>query len=125
MAENTFILKLTDGSDLMAGLEKLAKENGISYGFIVSGCGKITDFQLVSHCRNAGVDTFESKSEYALDAISGKMENNKKNGFRLEVRAAISSTGFTAKVGQLIKAKASGTLEIEVKKVDLKKIIIA
>ncbi|MCX6798489.1 MAG: DUF296 domain-containing protein [Candidatus Diapherotrites archaeon] len=125
MAENTFVLKLSDGSDVMSGLEKIAKEKEINYGFIVGGCGKIKDFEIVSHSRNAGVDTFESKTEYELDAISGKIEMNRKNGLNVTVRVTISSTGFTAKVGQLVKGKASGALELEVKKVDLKKMIIA
>ena len=125
MAENTLILKLTDGSDIMTELGKLAKEKEISYGFIVSGCGKIKDFEIVSHGRSATINTFRSETPYELDAISGKIEMNKKNGLNITVRVTVSSTGFTAKVGQLVNGKASGALEIEIRKVDLKKMIIA
>lgn len=123
MAENTFVLKLEDGADVIAGLEKLARENNIDYGLLISACGKIKEFELLSNTSKKSVDSLKVEAAFDVQAISGKIENNKKNGLQTHVRVSIVNTGFTAKSGQLIRAKAAGNLEIGVRKVDMGKII--
>ena len=98
-------------------------ENNINYGFIVSACGKIKEFEILSHASKSGVDSLKVDAAFDIQAISGKIENNKKNGLQTHVRVSIVNTGFTAKSGQLVRAKAAGNLEIGVRKVNLGKII--
>ena len=125
MGENTFVLKLSDGSDIMAGLHKLAEEKEIEYGLLVSGCGKIKEFELLSTGPQGSIDKMKSKEEFQVNAVSGKVQKTASGKFNTLVRVSITKTGFTPKGGQLIGGKAAGTLEIGVRKVDLKKIIEA
>ncbi len=125
LAEQTLILKLNDGSDIIPALEKLAKDKAINYGFIESGCGKLKDFEIISHEQKGSVNRTLFKQQFELDAISGKIQRTKESGFTIIVRVSVSSTGFTPKAGQLISGKAAGCLELGIRKVDLKKIIEA
>jgi len=125
MAENTFVLKLGDGSDIMDGLQELVKEKGIDYGLLVSGIGRIKEFELLSTGPHGSIERMNSGDEFQLNAMSGKLlllPSGKVNSY---VRVSIIKTGFTPKAGQLIKGKASGSLEIGIRKIDLKKIIEA
>lgn len=125
MAESTFVLKLSDGSDIFAELEKLARENKVGYGLLVSGCGKIREFELISHESRGGLNRAKFDQEFELNAISGKIQLEKGGKFSANVRVSISSTGFTPKAGELVKGKASKSLEIGVRKIDYSKMIMA
>ena len=125
MAENNFVLKLGNNSDIIAELHKFAEEQGIDYGFIESGMGRIKDFELILHGPRASVSRLDTKDVFEINSISGNMQKAKGGMLQLSLKAAVSRTGFTSKIGQLIRAKAAGTVEISVRKVNLKKIILA
>jgi len=125
LTENTFVLKLTDGSDILAALEKFAKENSIGYGTFVSGCGKLKNFELISNERSAGLGKMKSDKEFELEAVSGKMQIDKNGKVTTNIRVSITSSGFTPKAGQLISGKASKGLEISIRKMGSKKMIEA
>ena len=120
-----FVLKLSDGSDIFAALEKFAKENNIGYGTFVSGCGKLKNFELISNERSAGLGQLKSDKEFELEAVSGKMQTDKNGKVTINMRVSITSSGFTPKAGQLIKGKASKGLEICIRKMGSKKMIEA
>lgn len=125
MAENTFVLKLTDGSDIFAEVEKLVKDNDIGYGMFVSGCGRLKQFELISHEQKGGLSRMKFENDFELDAISGKVQKTKAGNVTANIRVSITRTGFTPKAGQLITGKAAKGLELGIRKVDLKKIIEA
>lgn len=125
MTEGTFVLKLGEGADIFAGLEKLARENNIDYGLLVSGCGKIKGFELISHEQKGGIGRMKFENEFELNAISGKIQKTKAGTVTTNIRVSVTSTGFTPKAGQLISGKASKNLELGVRKIDFRKIIEA
>lgn len=124
-AENIFVLSLSDGSDIIGGLQKLAEDNQIDYGMLVSACGRIKDFELVSSGPQGRMETMRSKDDFRVTAASGKIQKLSGGKLDIVVRATITRTGFTPKGGHLIRGKAAGTLELGVRKIDLKKIIMA
>lgn len=125
MVENTFVLKLSDGSDILEGLQTLIKENGIDYGLLVNGVGKIKEFELLSTGPKGRIERMKSNDEFQLNAMSGKLQLLPSGKVNSYLRVSITKTGFTPKAGQLIKGKAAGSLEIGLRKIDMKKIIEA
>ena len=124
MAETTFVLKLSDGSDVMEGLEELVMEKDVKYGMLVSASGSIKSFELVSTQSRGGMEKQKFEGPCDVNSISGKLQLDKGKPL-LNVRVSVTSTGFTQYTGQLLKAVASGSLEIGVRKVDMGKIIEA
>ncbi|MEM0360498.1 MAG: DNA-binding protein [Candidatus Diapherotrites archaeon] len=124
MAETTCVLKLGDGADIMEGLQKIADEKGIDYGFLVSCSGRIKEFELLSTSSGGGVDKMKFVNPFEVNAISGKIQKQK-GKLTSHIRVSVTSTGFTPLAGQLISGKAAGSFEISIRKVDMKKIIEA
>ncbi len=124
MPETTCVLKLKDDSDIMKELENLARDNSISYGLIVSGFGKLKEFELVSNAPAGGVNKMNFASAFELNAISGKVQIER-GKFVPHIRVSVTSTGFTPVSGQLIRGKAAGKLEIGIRKIDTSRIIEA
>jgi predicted DNA-binding protein with PD1-like motif len=119
------ILDLSDGDDIMIGINRFAKQNEIHNGFIVGAVGAIKEFEMISHGRRGSVEKMNQKSkEFEVNAMSGKIY---KKGSELEIKInmLISSTGFTPITGELIDGKVAGGLQITIRKVDLKKMIEA
>lgn len=125
LAGKTFVLRLGDGSDVIEGLERLAEEKEIDYGLLVSGCGRIRDFELVLHEPGGGVNRMKFEGEFELNAISGKIKAEKSGKINVNVKVLVASTGFTPKAGQLVSGNAAGMLEIGVRKVGFEGIIEA
>jgi len=125
LVEKTLVLKLSDDADIVTELEKLAKENSVEYGMLLSGCGKIKEFELISHEQKGGVGRTKFEKEFEVNAISGKIQIHKSGKIDSNIRISVTSTGFTPKAGQLVKGKAAGQLEIGIRKIDFKKIIEA
>ena len=123
MAENTFILKPNHGADVMAEIEKFVVEKQIDYCFIVGASGRLKDFEMVSS-DGSGIGKAKFPGEYEISAISGKIEKGKGGKYSTNIRVSISSSGFSPRAGQLISAKAGAMLEIAIRKVDMKKIIM-
>ena len=124
MAETTIVLVLKDGADIFNELEKAAKDHKISYGMIVSGCGKIKNFELVSNSPGGGVNKMRFSKEFEVNAISGKIQrvNGKPTN---HVRISITATGFIPMGGQLVSGEAAGKFEIGIRKIDTSRIIEA
>lgn len=125
MVENTFIIRLSDGSDIVDELKNLSKEKEISYGIIVGGCGKIKEFELVSGGPHGSIEVMKSADEFQVNSVSGKIQKKSSGDILTSVNVSVTKTGFAQRGGQLIKGKASDSLEILVRKVDVKKIIYA
>ena len=123
MPEKNFVLKLNNGADIMQGIEKFANENEIEYGLFASGNGKIKDFELVLSEPKVGISKAKFNGEAELRAVSGKVQKSKGGKVNINLRVSVASTGYAPKTGGLVNGKASGALEIGIKKVDLKKII--
>ena len=123
MAENTFVLKLSDNENIIDCLLELAKAQNIEYGVLVSAAGKIKEFEMLSSSSNAGIDRMLSKEPAEVQAISGKIQKTGKDKFDLNIRMSVTSSGFTPKAGGLVKGIASQGLDIAVRKIDMKKII--
>ena len=125
MVEKTFVLRLGNGSDVIAGLARLAEKKEIGYGLLVSGCGRIRDFELVLHEPGGGVNKMKIEGAFDLNAISGKIRLEKSGKVGVNVKVLVASTGFTPKAGQLVSGKVAGMLEIGVRKVGFEGIIEA
>ncbi|MFA5125774.1 MAG: DUF296 domain-containing protein [archaeon] len=121
---NTYTVILDDGEEIFPALETFAKENDIGYGFISGGKGALKDFDIISHGQRGTVEKISYKREFEVNALSGKIEVKGKE-VRLKMNALISSSGFTPVTGELLSGKAAGSLQITIKKVDLKKMIEA
>ena len=124
LSESMFVLKLSDGADIFKELEKLARDNQIAYGLLVSSCGKIREFELISHEQKGAIGRAKFDSAFELIAVSGKIELAK-GVFSANLRISATSTGFTPKAGQLVSGKAAGLLEIGVRKIEFGKMILA
>ena len=124
MAGNTFILKLNDGADVLEELRKLVREQRISYAFVENASGRVKDFQLVSMAPNGRVESNYFKDACEVNAMHGKVQRIQ-GDFVVNVRVLASRTGFTGISGQLLKGRADGELVIELRKVDLSKMIEA
>lgn len=119
-----FTVILEDNEEIFPALEQVAKENEITYGMIVSGKGAIKDFDIISHGQRGTVEKINYKREFEVNALSGKVEYRHKE-VRLKMNALVSSSGFTPVTGELLSGKAAGSLQIVVRKIDMKKMIEA
>ncbi|MFA5764148.1 MAG: DUF296 domain-containing protein [archaeon] len=120
--ENTYVLKLTDGMNVLEELNKFVQSESIEYGLLVSASGSIKDFELVSTEPKGGMSRNLFRQSYEINSISGKVmfKNNKAE---FNIRVSVSDTGFTSQAGQLIKGSVSGMLELGIRKVNTKNII--
>ena len=125
MSEKTFVLILDDNSDVIGELEKFVRENEMEYCLLVSGSGKIKEFELILHEPKDGLNKARFENGFELNAISGKIQKAKDGKINTNIKVSVTSTGFTPKAGQLVSGKASGMLEISVRKVGFGGIIEA
>jgi len=123
MPESTFVLKLSDNADIIAELEKLAREKEISYGLFVDAVGKLKSFELIGNGPKGSIEKLKSDESFQVNAVSGKIQKAPNGKPSIYMRISITKSGFTPRAGQLISGKASESLEIGVRKVDIKKII--
>jgi predicted DNA-binding protein with PD1-like motif len=120
--ENMYVLKLTDGMNVVEELKKFIQSESIEYGLLVSASGSIKDFELVSTEPKGGMSRNLFRQSYEINSISGKVTfvNNRAE---FNIRISVSDTGFTSQAGQLIKGSVSGLLELGIRKVNTKNII--
>jgi predicted DNA-binding protein with PD1-like motif len=124
MSENITV-QLEDNEEIFENLEKVVRENNITYGFIVGAKGSIKDFEMIAHGQRGAVEKHLSKRFYEVNALSGKVQMKNGGEIFFKVNALISSSGFTPITGELVRGKAAGALEIIIKKVDMGKMIEA
>lgn len=115
---------LDDNEEIFPALERFSKENEITYGMIVSAKGAIKHFDIISHGQRGTVEKINYKREFEVNALSGKIDI-KGGEVRLKMNALVSSSGFTPISGELLNGKTAGSLQIVVRKVDMKKMIEA
>ncbi len=120
--ENMYVLKLTDGMNVVEELKKFVQSESIEYGLLVSVSGSIKDFELVSTEPKGGMSRNLFRQAYEINSISGKVTfvNNRAE---FNIRISVSDTGFSSQAGQLIKGSVSGMLELGIRKVNTKNII--
>jgi len=119
------LLQLKENTNIFEELEKLAKEQGITYGLIVSGFGKIKKFDLVATTPGKGINRTFFEKAFEVNAMSGKISIDSRGKFSAYLRISATSTGFTPMGGQLMGGVAAEKLEIGIRKIDTKKIIEA
>lgn len=119
-----FTVILEDGEEIFPALEQVIKENEITYGMVVSGKGAIKDFDIISHGQRGTVEKVNYRREFEVNALSGKVEFRSKQP-RIKMNVLVSSSGFTPITGELLSGKAAGSLQIIVRKIDMKKMIEA
>ncbi|MCX6803827.1 MAG: DUF296 domain-containing protein [Candidatus Diapherotrites archaeon] len=119
-----FTIILDDGEELFPALEQVIKENEITYGMVISGKGAIKDFDIISHGQKGTVEKINYKREFEVNALSGKVEFRNKEA-KIKINALVSSSGFTPISGELLNGKAAGSLQIVIRKIDMKKMIEA
>lgn len=115
---------LEDNEELFPTLETFAKENEINYGMIVSAKGAIKHFDIISHGQRGTVEKINYKREFEVNALSGKIDI-KGGKVKIKMNALVSSSGFTPITGELLNGKIAGSLQIVIRKVDMKKMIEA
>ena len=120
---NTILLKLDDGEDIVESVKKLAQENSIEYGVFVAANGTIKDCELVYNEPKQGITKGKFKEEFKIRAISGQIERIKGNEVKAVIRVSLLGARSGSKSGELLKGKASRALEIQVRKVNVGKII--
>ncbi len=119
-----FTVIFEDNEEIFPVLNTFAKENEITYGLIVSGKGALKDFDIISHGQRGTVEKVNYKREFEVNALSGKIELRGKE-VKIKMNALVTSSGFTPITGELLSGKAAGSLQIVVRKVDMKKMIEA
>ncbi|MDO8538721.1 MAG: DNA-binding protein [archaeon] len=121
---NFYTMKLSDGEELIQNILELVKEKQITYGEIISGRGKIREFELVSTGQKRSLDKSFFSESFGISAITGKVRMSKGEIFHT-INVSVSKSGYNATKGQLMRGIVDGELEITVRKVNLAKIIEA
>ncbi len=119
-----FTVILEDGEEIFPALAQVIKENEITYGMVVSGKGAIKDFDIISHGQKGTVEKVNYKREFEVNALSGKVETRNREP-KIKMNALVSSSGFTPITGELLSGRAAGSLQIVLRKIDMKKMIEA
>lgn len=120
-----FVLKLKDGADIIEELKNFARAENIDYGVLNSASGSLKGVDLVSSGSRGGFLRKETNDSFEVNSISGKISKKSSGEVEINIRVSLTSTGFTAYSGQLIKGKVSGALDITIRKIDTKSIIWA
>ena len=121
---NFYTMKLSDGEDLIQNILDLVKEKQIEYGEIISGRGKIREFELVSTGQKRSLDKSFFSESFGISAIAGKIKMSKGEILHT-INVSVSKSGYNATKGQLMRATVDGDFEITIRKVNLGKIIEA
>jgi len=124
MKENEMKIELKDNENIIKTIEDYAKENEIQNALFLNAKGKIKDYEIISIESKGSIGKTRLKTEQEIKAVSGKIEKTKDGKFNIYLRISLNSTLTKNNSGQLTDGKASGPLEIEIKKVDHKKMII-
>jgi predicted DNA-binding protein with PD1-like motif len=117
-----FVLKLNEGVELIEELTKFAKKESIDYGLLISAKGMLKKIDLIT---NTGENKQHFKEKCDIDSISGEIKKLNNGKYDVSVRAALSSNGFSSKSGKILKGFVFGNLEIQMRKVNVSKIIEA
>ena len=121
--KNNLVFSFSQGEDIISEISSLMKEKNEDYFEFLAANGNIEDFELLSSGQNASLNSMSFKDQFKLVSISGKIE--KMNGkFIPVIYVSVSKNDVGAVNGQLVKAKAVDGLEITVRKVNVKKIIL-
>ena len=117
-------VKISADSDVMQELEDLVNEQNLHYVFITGGRGKLKDIAIVSHGMDSSINKINLAGPCELLTVSGKIEKGKERT-NTNIRVILKGTdGNKAGDGQLVSAKVFDDLELDLRHVDTKKIII-
>lgn len=119
------ILTLDDNEEVLDALEKYAKENSLDYGAFISARGKIKEFEILSGGQHSRMDRMKVKEDAIVDSISGKIQKMGGNNIYIAMNVSVTKGNFTSLSGQFLKGKASGSLELKIRKSNVKKMIEA
>ncbi|MEK6958056.1 MAG: DUF296 domain-containing protein [archaeon] len=123
MVESIYNMVLEDNEDIMKSLGAFFAENGITYGFFVSGSGTMKDVELVYTEPNHGISKNLFREEMRIKAVSGQIERGKDGEINYQLNVSVIGDASGSKAGQLVSGKAARTMKIGVRKVDIKKMM--
>ncbi len=105
------VFRLEDGKDVIESLKRVAKENQVQSGVVLSGIGMLRDFEISFYSREK-MDYITSRFNEPVEILSFSgnisMRNNE-NFFHLHV--ALAKEDNSAIGGHLEKATVHNTLE--------------
>ncbi|PIU21052.1 MAG: hypothetical protein COT15_04335 [Candidatus Diapherotrites archaeon CG08_land_8_20_14_0_20_34_12] len=117
-------VKISADSDVLQELEDLVNEQNLNYAFITGGRGKLKDIHIVSHGMDSSISRVTLQGPCEILTINGKIEKVKgRNDVNIRVILK-GADGNKAGDGQLVSAKVFDDLELDIRKVETKNIII-
>lgn len=116
------VLRPREGQDVLEALKEFAEKNSITFAEISGASGKIRDFEISGFQGQGSIENKTSSMPHDIQAISGKIQNAR-NKTEAYVKLQVSRPGLTPIQGVLINGKACSGLEINIRDIDLSKII--
>ena len=107
---NIYVVKMENGEDLLAMLEKLARDEFIRSGLVIFGIGMIRDFELGFYDgKEYDFTPFDDPAE--LVALHGTIATVDKRP-SIHLHAGVATDDLSMKGGHLNKATVNGVAEI-------------
>jgi len=108
---NLVVFRFEDGKEVIESLKRVAKENQIQSGVILSGIGMLRDFEISFYSREkAGYVTSKFNEPVELLSLSGNISLCNNEGF-FHLHVALAREDKTGIGGHLKKATVHNTLE--------------
>ncbi|MEW6295636.1 MAG: PPC domain-containing DNA-binding protein [Candidatus Diapherotrites archaeon] len=119
-----FVLKLVHGDNIIDKLKEFAQNNNLTQGYFISGSGYIKDFEI-SGFKGAGkIENTAFRTPYQVIAVSGRIFK-KGNSFYPEMKVSLTRSGTNSINGLLLKGTVEEEMEIMIRLIDYKKMIIS
>lgn len=125
MTGNTeFVLKLVHGDNIIDKLKEFAQNNNITQGYFTSGSGYMKDFEISGFKGPGKIENIAFRTPYQIIAVSGKI-SRKGNSFYPEMKVSLTRSGTNSINGLLLKGIVEEEMEIMIRLIDYKKMIIS
>ena len=107
------MIRFSDGEDLLEGMMKALKDEGIRSGVIIGGVGMIRDAALSFYKGRGEYETVPLGEEVELCALSGNV-STMGDELVIHMHATVGRRGGTAMAGHLSAGRVNMTTEIAV-----------
>ncbi|MFH0714599.1 MAG: PPC domain-containing DNA-binding protein [Candidatus Diapherotrites archaeon] len=118
------ILKLKEDDDVLESVQEFCEKEGIKLGDFVSATGRMKDFEISAFSGQGGIENKSSTTPHEVVNVSGKVQKAR-GAFDISMKLSLARPGLSTMQGKLLKGRASGSLEIAIRNVNLGKIIEA
>lgn len=112
---NTVLVKLSDGEDVFAGLEEVAKQHRIDSGAVLWGIGMLQDFEI-GFFAPSGYEKKAYADRHELVAFHGSIALRAEPKFHVHV--AVAGRDHAILGGHLFRARACVVNEIGLQRFD-------